>query len=134
MSKIPPIRRISIEDFKDQADWIGKLLVPINLFFDLTSSNLNRSLTIADNFAGDLRVVELDGTYPLALSWTLLAKPVAVMVGQAVRSDGSASTLTTAVQVQWSFNQSRQLSIDGVVGIVPSTTAKYQLSLVCLTG
>ncbi len=149
MAKIPPIRRISTEDFKEQAGWIEKLLAPINSYMEQTTSALNRGLTIGDNFAGELRDVDVDGTYPLKLSWTLAARPRAVLVGNVQRTNGAAvdleqeidtedsSTsviLSIPVFVQWSFNQAGQLQIDNVVGVTPTAAAKYKLTLLILTG
>jgi hypothetical protein len=137
MSKIPPIRRISTEDFKEQAGWIENLLGPINSYFEQTTTALNRGLTINDNFAGEIRDVTIDGTYPLKLAWLLSARPRAVLVGAIARTTGASFTQGSALQVQWSFNQSGQLQIDGVVGSLtpaPSAAAKYRITLVCLTG
>jgi hypothetical protein len=133
MAKIPPIRRISTEDFKEQAGWIEKLIAPINEYMERTTSALNRSLTINDNFAGEIRVVEVDGTYPLKLAWNLSSRPQAVLVGQTALSSGAPLTLTEAVQIQWTFNQAGQVEITGVVGVTPSSTVKYKLTLVFLT-
>ncbi len=134
MAKIPPIRRISLEDLKEQAGWIDKIVAPVNSYFEQTTSALNRALTINENFAGEVRDVTLDGTYPLKLSWGLNVKPRAVLVGQVERVDGTAYTLATAIQIQWSFNQTGQLQIDGIVGITPTGAAKYRVTLVVLTG
>lgn len=117
MSRIPPLRRISAEDFKEQAAWIDRLIVPLNDFFERTTSALNRSLTINDNFAGEIRTVDIDGQFPLKLVWSLAARPTVVFVGNAYRSDGTA--ITTSPQVRWSFNQSGQLQIDSMPGLLP---------------
>lgn len=134
MAAIPPVRRLSTEDFPEQAKWIDKLLGPINAYMEQTTTALNRGLTIGDNFAGQVRTVELNGTFPVKLAWSLSSRPVAVLVGNTVLSSGAALTLTDAVQVQWSYNQSAQLQIDGVVGVTPTAAAKYKLTLVVLTG
>lgn len=133
MAQIPPITRLSSEDFKEQAGWIEKLIQPINQYFERTTSALNRSLTVKDNMAGDQLVVEFNGTFPVRVAWTAKAKPASVFVGNTVRSDGTSFTLTAAVQVQWSFNQAGQLQIDAVVGITPTATTKYKVTLTCLS-
>lgn len=133
MAKLAPVQRLTAEDFKEQAGWIERLIVPINVYFERTTSALNRALTINENFAGELRTVTIDGVFPLKLSWTVTARPTAVLVGQVERTDGTSFTLLTAVQLLWSYNQAGQLQIDGVVGITPTTTTKYNLRLVVLT-
>ncbi len=134
MAKIPPIRRISTEDFKEQAGWIEKLVAPINEYFERSTGAMNRSLTVNDNLSGEIRTVEVDGTYPLKLAWSLSARPAVVIVGNTVKSNGTSLTLTDAVQVQWSFNQAGQLQIDSVIGVTPSSAVKYKLTLLILTG
>jgi hypothetical protein len=132
MSRVPPVRRISTEDFKEQSGWIEKLVAPINSYFEQMTTALNRGLTVNDNMAGEIRTVEVDGTYPLKLAWSL-GRPSVVIVGNTALSSGASLTLTDAVQVQWSYNQSGQLQIDNVVGVTPSATTKYKLTLLVLT-
>lgn len=134
MARLPTIVKLVVEEFKDQKAWIGKLLSTLNDFMTAVNSALNRSLTIKENMAADMRTVELDGTMPLKLSWDLKVRPRAVLVGDCYRSDATAITLTNAVGIRWSFNQSGQLQIDQVVGISPSSTARYKLELVAFTG
>lgn len=134
MAKLPTLVKLVVEEFKDQKAWIGKLLVTINDFMSSVNSALNRSLTIKENLAADMRTVELDGALPLKLSWDLKVRPRAVLVGDVYRSDGTEITLVDGVAIRWSFNQSGQLQIDQVVGISPSTSARYKLELVAFTG
>jgi hypothetical protein len=133
MANVPTIRRLLLEDFPDQAEWIAKLISPINTQMEQIVAALNKQLTIEQNMAGSIRTVELDGTFPVKIAWTG-SRPVSVLVGNVYRSDGTSFTLTDAVQVQWQFNQSGQLQIDTVTGITPSTSAKYKLVLECKAG
>lgn len=134
MAQVPSKRRLVVEDFKSQISWIEKLIQPINEYMDSTTAALNKALTIRDNFAGDIQTIELDGTWPVKVACRLPSRPVAVIVGNTVKSSGASLTLSNAVQVQWSFNQSGQLQIDGVVGITPTSAVKYKVTLVILTG
>jgi hypothetical protein len=134
MAQVPSKRRLVIEDFKSQISWIDKLIQPVNEYMESTTAALNKALTIRDNFAGDIQTVELDGNWPVKLAWRLSSRPVAVIVGNTVKSSGASFTMSSAVQVQWSFNQSGQLQIDDVVGITPTSSVKYKVTLVILTG
>lgn len=115
MAALPPIRRILKEGFEEQSSWISGLLDPINRFFDSVVSAMDRNLTIKENFSGDMRTVTVDGTFPVKLSWDLKAKPVSVLVGQV------SPSVPRTVQAQWSFNQSNQLQLDSVSGILPTS-------------
>ena len=131
MAKIPPIQRLSSEEFKEQAGWIEKLLAPINTYMERTTAALDRALTIGENSSGAVLTVELDGTFPVRIVWPGRGRPNSVLVGNTVRSNGTAFTLAAAVQVQWELNQSGQLQINSVVGITPTAATKYKLTLIC---
>lgn len=128
MAKIPQLQRLLAENFPNQA-WIEPLIRNLNQFMDEVISGLNKELTIEDNMAAMIKVVEVDGVYPLKLAWNLTRRPISTVVGNVELSDGTPLTLTTAVQVQWSYNQAGQYQIDNVVGISPSTGTKYKLTL-----
>lgn len=128
MSQIPQKIKLLTEDFPDQP-WIEPLIRNLNQFMDEMVDAVDRKLTINDNFAGKLIEVELDGQFPKKLAWDLADKPKSVLVGNARRSDGTAFTLTDAIQVQWQYNAGGQLQIDRVVGISPSAATKYKLML-----
>ena len=134
MARIPPLQRFSQEDFPDQNTWIDRLLQPLNAFFERITAVLNKGITVTDNMAGAMVTVELNGTWPVRVAWSLEQRPVSVLVGNVYRSDGASFTLTDAVQVQWQFNQAGQLQIDGVTGITPTSGTKYKVLLECNTG
>lgn len=128
MSRVPRIQRLLMETFSGQP-WMEPLVNTLNQFMDEVVSSLDKDLTLTDNMAAEIRTVEVNGTYPLKLAYTLNRRPVSVLVGDVKRSDGTSFTLTDAVFVQWSFNQAGQLQIDNVVGISPSASVKYKLTL-----
>jgi len=134
MAKLPPSQKISLEDFPDQTEWIGRLIEPINTFVERLSSVLNKGISINDNMAGAILTVELNGSWPVKVAWNLSQRPLTAIVGNVYLSTGATFTLTTAVQVQWQFNQSGQLQIDGVTGITPTSSAKYKVVLECKAG
>ena len=133
MSAIPPLRRLASEDFSGQS-WADKLVSPLNAFMESVRAALVNSLTVNENMAGMIKTVELDGNFPTKVAWTLSSRPMSVLVGNVYKSDGSSFTLSAAVQVQWSFSQTGQLSIDAVTGITPTSTTKYKVTLECKVG
>lgn len=133
MAVIPPLRRLATEDFSGQS-WADKLVSPLNSFMESVRAMFINGLTVSENMSGTIRTVELDGNFPTKFVWPLADKPRSVLVGDVYKSDGSTFTLSAAVQVQWSFTQNRELSIDAVTGITPSSTTKYKVTLECKTG
>lgn len=134
MSRLPPVQRLVTEDFADQKKWIGKLLSPINQFMESVYQSLNQGLTLQENMAAAVLETQLEGQFPAKIAWTLKSKPVAVLVGQVELVSGATVSLTDAIGIRWSYNGQGVLQIDQIVGITPSTTAKYRLTLVCFTG
>jgi len=134
MAKLPPSQKISLEDFPDQTEWIGRLIEPINTFVERLSSVLNKGISINDNMAGAILTVELNGSWPVKVAWNLSQRPLTAIVGNVYLSTGATFVLSAAVQVQWQFNQSGQLQIDGVTGITPTSGAKYKVVLECKAG
>ncbi len=136
MAKIPPLQRLGVEDFPEQAAWIGKLLQPVNTSNESVVSALDRRLTLRENLAADIRTVVFEtvptATSPLKVAWTQSNRPESVQVGNVRRMDGAAFTITNAVQVQWEYTDS--LRITNIVGITPSGTTKYLVTLVIFTG
>jgi hypothetical protein len=132
MAKQVQIQRLLTEDFAGQK-WAEKLIVPLNTFMESVQQALTNGLTVNDNLSGAIKTVEVDGTWPVKLAWSR-GRPVSVLVGNVVRSDGASFVLTDAVQVQWQFNQSGQLQIDGITGITPSSANKYKITIEAKTG
>lgn len=123
MAKVPQYKRLLDGDFPGQSDWIGRLLGPINLYFEQLNTALNKSLTFADNLSAAFKTVELNGQFPVKLSWDLAARPISVVVGSVYRSDGTAFSQPDSVQVLWAFNQQGQLQINDVRGLLPKPKA-----------
>ena len=126
MSKAISVKRLVAEDFKDQVDWIEPLLLTVNSFMDQTVASLNKSLTVGENMAGAMKLLEVTGVFPVRLAWDRKDRPKTVIVGNVYRADGSGYTLSQPVTVQWGFNQQGQLQIDAVAGLLPR--ARHTLS------
>lgn len=58
MAKIPTLRRFSVEDFKGEGTWIGKLFDPLNQFLTTVTSALTNQLTHSQNM--DAQIVSLN--------------------------------------------------------------------------
>lgn len=138
MARIPQIRRLVIEDFQVAKKWIGPLFQILNVFMEAVVSAFNKNLTIKDNLAADIKTVTLTSppsdSSPAAVSWSLASPPIALLIGNVTRVDGGLLTIvTTAVQVQWRFGPSG-LQLTKVVGITPSSTDQYTLTILAFTG
>jgi hypothetical protein len=138
MSEIPQIRRLLVEDFMEQKDWISKLFIPLNNFMDGTFGTLNRGVTLRQNMAADLKVVTVNRVPTAAdyigLPWSIPQKPISLHIGRIVRTDNTAVVLANAVQVQWEYDSSKGLRLINLIGITPTATATYDLTIAIFTG
>jgi hypothetical protein len=137
VSKLPQIRRLVLEDFMEQKSWIARLFLPLNTFMESVVTALNKNLTITENFNGEVKVVTLTSVptaaNPLKVAYNLKAAPVSIHIGQVSRFDGAAFALTVAPAIQWIWTSSG-LEITNLLGIVPTSAVRYDLTLVILTG
>lgn len=138
MASLPPIRKLYLEDYATQKSWIGPLIIILNTFMNAVVSALTKNLTLVDNSTSDIKYMVLNAvptlTAPTSVSWTKSISPVAVIVGNTQLS-GSTFNLSAAVQVQWQMNATgTALQVTNVVGITPTQTNQYTLTLICIAG
>lgn len=138
MSKLPSIKRLAVEDFGSQKDWIGKLLNSLNQFMTSVVTALDNQLTFADNMSAVVKSINVPGLssgspYPLYFNWTLKSKPVGIwLVNATETSAGAHTTFTAALSVDWAYTVNNQVKINSIVGL-PTTTA-YTVTIVAITG
>lgn len=82
MATPPPKKSVTREDAPGAPEWVDRLLAPLNAFMVPTAAALAQGLTFRENFAGEVRTVEVtppDDWVPLTLanSWTRNASYVA---------------------------------------------------------
>jgi hypothetical protein len=136
---LPPFKRLSVEDFKDQTKWIAKLLFPINQVFLSLANGLQHGITFKDNIACQIQIVsfnnnstELSPTHPIKFLLTSLnTAPVGLWLVSAVDSSAVPQALTTAPFATWNYNsQSRQIYITAVSGLVAGQA--YRLTFIII--
>lgn len=139
MASLPPIRKLYLEDYTSQKSWIGPFLITLNTFMTSVVSALTKNLSFIENTTSDIKYITLAGVptvnSPVSVAWTKTIAPIAVLVGSVRLTTNASFTLTTAIQVQWQMSASgSSLQIINVVGITPTQTTQYILTLVCIAG
>ena len=71
MAKIPALQRLLVEDFPDQAQWIQKLISPVNDFMENSIYALTRNLSFFDNMAAQVQNIQVQGSTVFAADITL---------------------------------------------------------------
>jgi hypothetical protein len=139
MAVLPPIRKLNIEDYASQKGWIGPFLIVMNTFMTTVVSALSKNLTIIDNTTSDIKYMTLSGvptsTAPVSVAWTKNIIPIAVMLGNIRLASGAPLTLSSAAQIQWQMSQdNKSLQVTNIVGVTPTSSTQYVLTLVCIAG
>ena len=136
MSRIPPLKRLAREDFPEQKSWIGKLLSPINEFFNLVSSALDESLTFDDNFNAQTKDISFikTATYPsldtpVSFASTVKGKPIGVLIINAVEDKDNPQPLVNAVTLSWTFAENT-VKITGITGL--TNDEKYAIKFLVI--
>ncbi len=134
MARIPPIKRLTTEDFKDQTSWIGKLIQPLNEFMSSVSLALTRGLTFSENMAAqvkDVKVTHAASAYPLKFLYDLSSKPQGALVVRVVEVSDTPSVLSNAVYADWDYRDG-QVIINNFTGLTNGNT--YNVRVIILAG
>jgi len=139
MSKLPQVRRLLIEDFPDQKDWVGNLFSPLNLFMDGVITCLSKGISLRDNMAADIivnntsRVPTLEK--PIVLPWNArLGLPTSITIGNITRVDGANFILVAPVAIQWKYDSTQGILITNIIGITPTSDDKFNITYTVFAG
>lgn len=130
MAKLPLTYKLILEDFpKEVRNWAGKLLYPINTFFESVYAALNKGLTFTDNFDAQLKHITVDGNYPISFEYTTSVRPMGIICVYAKARD--ASYPLGGIFVSFEIIE-KSVKINNITGLDPSK--KYDLKLLLITG
>jgi len=139
MSKLPQVRRLLIEDFPDQKDWVGNLFSPLNVFMDGVISCLSKGISLRDNMAADIIVNNTSRVptlkKPIVLPWnSRLGLPASITIGNITRVDGANFVLVAPVAIQWKYDFSQGILITNIIGITPTADDKFNITYTVFAG
>lgn len=139
MAKLPEYKRLVVEDYPEQAEWIERLLVPLNRFMLSVYQAFNKGIDINDNVLGQLVVNQTVSTttFPLKFRYSLYDKfgtaapqPRAVIIGKISEKSSNPSVITSATTVDWSYANGT-ISINNITGLTPGVN--YLVNFVILS-
>jgi len=134
VAKLPSFKRILSDQLTKYQDLQEPVFNVLNSFTESVTRALNNQLTFSDNMDGQVLKFTDTGVYPVKLAWNRTSKPTAVWLGAISRVDGADVSLSTAVTPNWSFNQQGQIEIISMAGLSASSTDKYNITLIGVTG
>jgi hypothetical protein len=128
VAKLIPVKTLRREDFQAQADWIGRLLQPLNEFMSAVQTALNRDLTVADNLRAQIAEVSIteNQTYPLGIKLTLPNGALGLAVLRAYEKNNPSNTIGSAVWADWEALKG-EVRLNGLTGLSASKSYKVVL-------
>lgn len=132
MAKAPNIKRLLVEDFPGQSEWIDKLLQPLNQLSVTVQTALNRGLSLKDNLGVSQLEVTLDTSQPSAFPLVLRHGAASVFGLQLVYAfdTGNNPPALPAVTAHWEDLGDGRLKITNIAGLVAGRT--YNLRFLVL--
>lgn len=132
MAQLPSLKRLLLEDFQDQRDWITKLITPLNEFMENSLNALTRNLTFRDNILSQIKELEVTTlTQPQSFKCTLVSKPLALLKASIVEVSANPQVITSAVDVDWEWDGSN-IRIKNVTGLTAGK--RYKLVVIVVGG
>lgn len=103
--KINQTSNLRVEDFPDQAQWIGPLFVILNAFTTIVGQIFDQNIDFATNIKSVTKDFDFSSlTYPIIFAWPFSqAQPQALSVCKSSK-DGVATVMLPA----WRYNASTQ--------------------------
>lgn len=135
MAKLPSFRRIVEDQIANKYPELREaLLSPLNNFMESVTRSLNKRLTFEDNFDAQVSSYVANGSYPVRIKWTRFSKPIGVWIVSAQRTDGLSASLSSAIYLDWTFNQENQIEIASTVGLGDSSSDEFLVTVIGVSG
>lgn len=143
--KINASRKLIVEDFPDQKDWIGRAFSVINDFFQKTLASVDGGLEFGSNILGkehtfDFLYVSHAASLPLNVRWPFAKRPMSVQLISAYLGNWTGAWPGASIisndslvpfigQIAWEFTQDGEVSITDFCRIKgDETTVRAPLS------
>lgn len=120
MGRIKSKTTLTVEQFPEQKDWIGKMFQVLNSFITDVIAQVNGSLAFGENITGVEREFEFEyvddtTSLPLEFKWTLNSPPKALSVVYAYESTLTSTGAPIALVAAWLLTAEAKVSITSVV-------------------
>lgn len=132
--RLPPIKKLIIEDYPSQKSWIDRLIYPLNQFMTAISSGLQNGLTFEENITSQVYTVEFNNNtaeFPILFTFKFQSKPFGLFIVNIQDVTRIPLPFASAVFPTWTFlDQTRQIRISAISGLVANQ--RYSLTVIAL--
>jgi hypothetical protein len=107
VGRVPTTRRLSVENFQGQKDWIDKLLGPLNSFFSDVVALFNKGITQNENCVAQVNSFKVRTTAgsllqePISYPVTMRGRPLGVVLWQVLEVDVQTQPILSGVTPLW---------------------------------
>jgi len=145
MSKLPVQKKILREDIKEAPQWVERLILPINSFFETVYNALTKNITLHENISAQIKELEFNtlSTYngsvdeweELKFPKTIKHRANAVLLAQIIDQGPIGENLTSyrpiefSVYVDWQ-ESNEEIIIGLIYGLEESRSYKVRLIVI----
>lgn len=125
-------QNFTLEGFKEQSTWIGKLFSPLNSFISQVYSAFQNQLTIADNLYMEIKSITFineSSNFPINFAPKFKKHPEFVLIGQCLDSNDGLPSV--APLIDWDYADNI-ISINSISGL--TTSSKYTVKFLIIYG
>lgn len=129
MAKLSP-KKLTLEDFKNQSEWIGKLLQPINSHLEDIQSAVSNNLTIEDNLFQEIKEIKFvneTSNLPLKFQTKFNRLPKGLYCMLCIASDGTTSS--EQPWPTWGYANG-QIQISALTGLTSGKTYTMRFHII----
>ena len=123
-------RRLSIEDFKEQENWIAPLLASINQALQELQAINSNQITISENLAQEIlefKFLNDSVAFPIKVKTKFNTLPKGIHVVYCQATD--ATTASSTPWLSWGFNN-QLLTIDSITNLTSGKTYTMRLLVI----
>lgn len=133
MGKVTPTK-FTVEQFQEQADWIGNLFSGLNIFINDVVINFTNNLTVSDNLYQEIKEIKFQNSaanLPLKFKAKFNAYPKLVYLGYVFNNTlgAYATGLTAAPFIEWSFANG-EITISSITGLTASSVYTIRIHVI----
>jgi hypothetical protein len=129
VAKISP-KKLTLEDFKSESDWIGKLIQPINNHFEDIQSAVSNNITIDDNLFQEIKEIKFvneTSNLPLKFQTKFNKLPKGLYCVFCIASDGTGASAQP--WATWGYSNG-QIQISAITGLTSSKTYTMRFHII----
>jgi hypothetical protein len=132
--KIKP-QKFTLEQFQEQASWIGGLFSTLNQFINDIWISYNNNLSIEDNLYQEIKEIKFkndSNNFPMKFRTKFNVFPQGLMPIYLFNNTiGSMAVPSVSPYIQWTFKDN-EIIIDSITGLTASTT--YTIRILVIYG